>query len=884
MLCNDLIAQQQRTPHSAKQTSRNTGLNEKDPAPTSPNHSLRIAGWDVYISRNLITKGEQSVRLEPRTMAVLACLAEEPGVVVKRQDLEDRIWPGGVVGYDALSNVIARLRKAFGDDPKKPVVIQTIPKVGYQLIAVITRISPEGETGRSAQPLERKLAAILYADVAEYSRLTEADEEGTHHVLSGHLDSITNAIAHHNGKVVHYAGDAVLAEFSTVVEAVTCSVDVQRDLAARNAHQPAERKLQFRIGINLGDVIVDRDDIFGEGVNVAARLESLADPGGICISEAVRGAIGSKLSLGFEFLGEQSVKNIAAPVRAYRVLPDARSRPKRPINVPREPTALVIAALLVLIGGGLLVWLQPWSTQDEPAPVTRMVFPLPDQPSIAVLPFTNMSSDAEQDHFADGMTDDLITDLSKISGLFVIARHTSFSYKGKPVRVSQVAEELGVRFVLEGSVRRAGGEVRINAQLIDAATDRHLWAERYDGEAADIFSLQDQVINRITAALEVTLTDAEKSLVARIPTRNLEAYDYFQRAKRIGNLWGSENKQLALSYYQKAIELDPEFADAYAGIARTAREILQWGMVILPAPAARKLAYAAASKALTLDPNNAQAYSVLARLQLIEGEHELAITSAQKAVSLQPNDPDIISALAAVLAYAGEHAEALAVMTTALRLEPSPPPLFHGVLGFVLFWNRQYPEAIDHLEKALDGGVQYYSILAMTYAQLGRAAEARAMVEKIVASNPSASLAFVRVAYAQYKRADDLELQVELLRKAGIPQWPYGFQGRAENRLSGAEIAAIAFGRSWIGHDVNALGSFAQEIDEEGNVAFRGSDSLLTGSARVEGDRLCLRFPALAGGQELCNYLFRNPEGNPAQQNKYALVGPQGIFNFTIEP
>ncbi len=355
-------------------------MNENEPQTQSPTGTLCIAGWEIHTSRNLITKGENSARLEPRTMSVLICLAESPGEVVTRQQLEDTVWHGMVVGYEALSNAITKLRKAFDDDRMNPQIIETIPKVGYRLIAQVDHVAAVGEASLEAerpQRKTRKLAAILYADVAGYSRLTEADEEGTHDILSDYLDAISRAIEHHNGNVVHYAGDALLAEFATVVDALSCSVEVQRDLAERNAEQTADASVQFRMGINLGDVIVDRDDIYGEGVNVAARLDSLADPGGICISESVRGAIGRKLPLSYEFMGEQLVKNIAEPVRAYRVKLTPESRPGKLEGHPRSLVVGTVAFFVLLTLVVAIFEFKPWQSLENSAPTTLS---LPDKP------------------------------------------------------------------------------------------------------------------------------------------------------------------------------------------------------------------------------------------------------------------------------------------------------------------------------------------------------------------------------------------------------------------------------------------------------------------------------------------------------------------------
>jgi TolB-like protein/class 3 adenylate cyclase len=346
--------------------------------------------------------------------------------------------------------------------------------------------------------MERRLVAILAADVVGYSGLMERDEAGTLAALKSLREDLFDPkIAAHHGRIVKLMGDGTLVDFSSVVDAVVCAVDIQRAMAARNAEAPAEERIDLRIGVNLGDVIIEGDDIYGDGVNIAARLESLAEPGGVCVSRTVFNHVRHKADIGFENLGEHQVKNISEPVVVYRALVDAeggeepRAAPKRQVGWRKSVFAGAAAALVVI--AGLLIWQRPWAPGVEPASLARMAHPLPDKPSIAVLPFTNMSDDPNQEYFTDGMTEDLITDLAKISGLFVIARNSVFTYKGKAVEVRQVAEDLGVRYVLEGSVRRAGEQVRINTQLIDATTGGHLWADRYDGSLGDIFALQDKV-------------------------------------------------------------------------------------------------------------------------------------------------------------------------------------------------------------------------------------------------------------------------------------------------------------------------------------------------------------------------------------------------------
>ena len=421
--------------------------------------------------------------------------------------------------------------------------------------------------------MERRLAAILAADVVGYSRLMGADEAGTLAALKAHRSEfIDPKFAEHKGRIVKLMGDGVLVEFPSVVDAVECAVAVQQGMAERNADVPEDTRIVFRIGINIGDIIVEGDDIYGDGVNVAARLEGLAEPGGICISRTVFNHVQGKVDFGFDDLGEQEVKNIPEPVRVFKVLLDAPAAEHTAAPAPaakrslRWPLAAASLVALVIVAGFAL-WQFPWEPREEPASVEAMAFPLPDRPSIAVLPFTNMSDDPNQEYFADGITEDLITDLTKISGLFVIARNSSFSYKDQQVKVRQVAEELGVRYVLEGSVRRAGDQVRINAQLIDATTGGHVWADRYDGTIEDIFALQDQVTQQIVTALAVSLSDEDEAQQTRHDTDNAEAHDAYLQGWAHYKLQTPAAFAEAIPFFEEAFQLDPNYAQAHAALA-----------------------------------------------------------------------------------------------------------------------------------------------------------------------------------------------------------------------------------------------------------------------------------------------------------------------------
>ena len=481
------------------------------------------------------------------------------------------------------------------------------------------------------------------------------------------------------------------------------------------------------------------------------------------------------------------------------------------------------------------------------------------------------------------MTDDLITDLSRISGLFVIARHTSFTYKGVPVNVPEMAEELGVRYVLEGSVRRVGGKVRINAQLIDAATGGHLWAERYDSGGKDVFSLQNRVISRIAAALEVTLTDTEKSQLARIPTGNLEAYDYYQRAEQLNRNFRPPDKADAMELYRKAVALDPNFANAHAGHGLAAWKIWRFGADnVMPGPVARKVAYESASKALEADPQNSRAYSVLAMLQVSDGQHEQALESARHAIDLAPGNAWAYVFLASVLVAAGEPTEALDAMQTASRLDPKPPPWFYSLQGWVLFFNHRFEEAIESLENGARGGSGYFSWLAMAHAQLGHEQEARALIQKVFEAVPFASVARTRTRYAHFKRKEDIELILESLRRAGLPEWPFGYQADERDRLDTGAVESVTVGRTWVGYSRNG-GKFVQQFTQNGQVAHRSSGMLLTGDVWNDDGMLCIRYEAISMGRALCGFLFQNPGGTREEQNEYVYLNENDILYFSVK-
>ena len=579
--------------------------------------------------------------------------------------------------------------------------------------------------------MERRLAAIFTADVAGYSRLVGADEEGTIDRLSAHRrELIEPKIAEHQGRLVKTTGDGVLAEFASPVKAVRCAIDVQHGMAARNADIPEGSRIEFRIGINLGDVVVDDDDIYGDGVNIAARLENIAEPGSVFISRAVRDFVTDTAELVLEDLGERELKNIAKPVQVFRIAAPAQA----------------VAA------------------SQAPAPA------VPQKPSIAVLPFTNMSGDAEQEYFSDGMTEDLITDLSKISALFVIARNSSFAYKGRLVKVQEIGRDLGVRFVLEGSIRKSGNRVRITAQLIDAESGGHLWAERFDRDLTDIFATQDEVVEKIVRALAVTLTQGEEKRLGRRGTDNVAAYEAVLRARELLGGATRETVAQARAMYQRAIELDASYAVPHAGLAATAvsNYVSDWA----DDPGAElDQAERWARRALELDESEPFAHMALGHVLLWRRDHDGALAEFRSMIALDPNFAQGHSATGLALMYAGRAAEALGAFALSKRLDPHYPSIVLHYLAQANFSLGNYGTAAKQLLERIartPGTDSSRMMLAACYGHLGRVEEARAAWAELLKVNPDFSLE-QRERVLPYKDPRDFARIADALAKAGLP-------------------------------------------------------------------------------------------------------------------
>jgi adenylate cyclase len=578
--------------------------------------------------------------------------------------------------------------------------------------------------------VQRRLAAILAADVVGYSRLVGVDERGTldqfKEIRAGLVDPKVHA---YRGRLVKTTGDGFLVEFGSVVDALCCASEVQADLAARNAAVPTDKRMEFRIGINVGDVVVEDGEIFGDGVNVAVRLEGLAEPGGICVSARVQEDATGKLDLIFEDTGEQRLKNISRPVRVYRV----RASGAVPDN-------------------------------------RRASLPLPDKPSIAVLPFTNMSGDPEQEYLADGMVEDILTALSRYSSLFVIARNSSFAYKGRAVDVRQIGRELGVRYVLEGSLRKAGNRIRVTAQLIEAETANHVWAERYDRDLADIFALQDEITEAVTTAIAPVIADAERQRAARKPPENLDAWAACQRGWWHMSRLTVEDNALAEKFFQRAVELDPNFAGGYKGLVsalsdaatvfftRNVREV-------------QGLSEAMARRAVELDGGDAEAHACLGATLWRRGDHEGARVEAERALAMNPNLARGHSVLGNALIYSGRPKEGLAALEKFIRLDPRDPGLAARLnqMAVALYFLRDYEAVVDATKRAIRSFPNFpplYRWLAAALGQLGRTDEGREALAKHISLAPGSLDLYIR-RRVPWMRPEDHEHMLEGLRKAG---------------------------------------------------------------------------------------------------------------------
>ncbi|MFQ5931848.1 MAG: adenylate/guanylate cyclase domain-containing protein, partial [Nitrospiraceae bacterium] len=622
-----------------------------------------------------------------------------------------------------------------------------------------------------------------------YSRLMGEDEDATIRTLTTYRELMSTLIQKHRGRVVDSPGDNLLAEFTSVADAVRCAVEVQEELRVRNAELPENRRMEFRIGINLGDVVEEGDRIYGDGVNITARVEGLAEGGGICISGTVYDSIKNKLSLSYESLGEHTVKNITEPVRVYRMRigPEAAAhrvgRAKR-VLARSWRKGLLIAGTALLLGVGAvvaaffttstgrLVWnvyLRPAPSPEEVAAVMSPIIELPGKPSIAVLPFTNMSGDPKQEYLADGMTEDIITELSKLRDLFVISGTAVVPYKGESVALRRISEELGVRYVLEGSVRISGDRVRMTAQLIDADTGNHLWADRYERELKDVFAVQDEITRKIITELDVKLIEGEQARRRHEIPDNLEAYEYFRRGVKSFRGFTPEGNAQARQLFEKAIALDPDIASYHSLLGWAHRNnALLWSKSPVES---MKRAAEEANKALALDDSLAEAHALLGVIYVDRRQHDRAIAALEQAVSLSPSGADVAAHMAWVLSYSGKPDEAMVQIKRAMRLSPTYPVWYLPILALAHVYRGEFEEAIAIWKEYINRtptGLQHfpYIALAACYSALGQEKEARAAAAEILRRKPDFSLE--ELDRLPFRDPKHMEHGKSFLRKAGL--------------------------------------------------------------------------------------------------------------------
>jgi len=580
------------------------------------------------------------------------------------------------------------------------------------------------------QKVIRKLRAILSADVKGYSILMADDEIFTIKTIKEYRGIMSHCIEQHNGRVVDSPGDNMLAEFASAVDAVQCAVEMQKLLKRENDRLVENKRLEFRIGVNIGDVVQDENRIYGDGVNIAARIEGLADPSGICVSRSAYDQIKKKLGFGFEYMGEHPVKNISEPVRVYKVLMDS----------------------------------------DSPVPLVDESLELPDKPSIAVLPFVNMSGDPNQEYFSDGLTEQIINGLCKISKLFVIARNSSFAYKGKSVNIKQIAHDLGVKYILEGSVQKAGDRVRITAQLIDATTDYHMWSEHYDRDLSDIFSLQDEITMKLISAMTINLTDGEQARLWGGGGTNIQAYDRFVRGNDCFFRNNEKDNKQAHHFYKEAIDLDKGFAWSYVmlGFTHVFDLLYRWSNAPIKS---FEQAEECAEKALALNDYLDLTHILWGWIFLFRRQHDEAIKEGERAIELNPNGAEAHVHLAFILILSDETELAIKLAKRAFRLNPIPLPHYYIILAMAYRNNGQHDNAIELSKKGLRGNpdqLSVYITLAISYWFLNQTEEAHKAVEQVLRIDPNFSLGY-HAKTMPYKHQKTVDKYVEALRKAGLP-------------------------------------------------------------------------------------------------------------------
>jgi adenylate cyclase len=623
---------------------------------------------------------------------------------------------------------------------------------------------------------QRKLTAILSADVQGYSRLMGEDDESTVNTITAYRKIIAGLIQEHQGRVVDTPGDNILAEFSGALNAVNSAIEIQQKLETENGKLPANRRMDFRIGINLGDVLHKEDRIYGDGVNVAARIESLADPGGVCISRGVFDQVKKKVRQGFEYMGEHTVKNISEPVRIYRILfqPEFEGKviEESANRKARLQKSYAISIVAILICSGALLWFFYFrSIPIEPASIEKMAYPLPEKPSIAVLPFENLSGDSSHEFFNDGLTEEIITILSKSPKIFVIARNSTDPYKNRSIKIQKVSEELGVRYVLEGSVRKDGNRTRITVQLIDAIKGHHLWAERYDRDVKDTFAVQEEISKKILTALEVNLTEGEQATMMAKGTSNGEAYIKVLQSAYYRRRLNAEDNAKARRLAEEAIAMDPEYAFAYTTLSRT-HVVDVWLRTTKSPRESFTTAMDLAEKALSIDDSLADAYDILGNILVLKRNYDQGINHLERAIELEPNGADFQAHMGMALNLADHSQEAIQVLLKAIRLNPNPPSWYLHNLAVAYNFVENYDEAIFWGEKAVKlnpKSLLGHYILCAIYSSADRIEDAKREASEVLKINPKFSVSKVEKTNPLNNESVK-KRYFDSLRKAGLPE------------------------------------------------------------------------------------------------------------------
>ena len=629
----------------------------------------------------------------------------------------------------------------------------------------------------TTQEVKRKLTAILSADVKGYSRLMGEDEKGTVSTLNEYKEVMTGLIQHHHGRVVDATGDNLMAEFASVVDAVECAVEIQKELKPRNAELPENRRMEFRIGINLGDVIEEEGRIYGDGVNIAARIESLSEGRGICVSGTAFDQVRNKLNLGYKYLGEQTVKNILEPVRAYRVLmePEAAGKvigEKKAKPRQWQKTAFIVVSVLILVMAAVAIWSLYFRPTPplEVASKEKMAFPLPEKPSIAVLPFVNMSDDPKQEFFCDGISEDIINALVRWPPISVIPRASSFIYKGKSVDVKQVGREMGVRYVLEGSVRREGNRVRITVQLIDATTLQHLFSERYERELKDIFAIQDEITIKVLTAMRVSLSGEGVPSSRSKGAKNIEAYLKLLQAEAALQTVNRASQAQTRRLAEEAIALDPGYGRAYSMLAAAIGNEFALGVYERNPGEALERAMALAQKGAQLDDSSEVGHRILGVMALHNRDYEKAIAEEERAVALAPNSVPAHYMLGYSLCCAGRDEEAIPILKKAVALSPIPLPRALSHLCIASRKARRYEEAVAVCRQLLQrepNHVLAHLTLGATFVEIEKMEEARAEITEVLRIDPKYTVKLVPRSFP-WKDQAEIDRLIDSLRKAGL--------------------------------------------------------------------------------------------------------------------